>query len=318
NEPCLARRHPHVLGLRADFSGCLDGAHRRFFTSVLRSPEWPRNVRVGANSPSLCPTICSETNTGTCLRPSWTAIVCPTISGKTVEVRDQVRIIRFSFFSFIASIRLISRSSTNGPFLELLLMCFSSIHPSGAMGQTSSSFFLTSSPRPDDELVRFLVLSARALAQCGHPPRRHRMPAALRLSLAAAVRVVDGVHRGPAHRRPLALPPAAPRLAARDVLVVDVADLSHGSAAFEGDAAHLTGGEAQDAEPLVLGDELHARTGASGQLSAFARLQLDVVHQRTGGDVLERQRVPRLDVSRRARLDGGTDAQPCRCEDVAL
>ena len=27
---------------------------------------------------------------GTCLRPSWTAIVWPTISGKIVEVRDQV------------------------------------------------------------------------------------------------------------------------------------------------------------------------------------------------------------------------------------
>src|SRR6266487_2151307 len=96
-------------------------AHRRFFTSVLRSPEWARNVRVGANSPSLWPTICSEMNTGTCLRPSCTAIVWPTIDGKTVDVRDQVRIIRFSFLSFIDSIRLSSRSSTNGPFLLDLL-----------------------------------------------------------------------------------------------------------------------------------------------------------------------------------------------------
>ena len=54
-----------------------------------------RNVRVGANSPSLCPTICSEMKTGTCLRPSWTAIVWPTISGKTVELRDHVRIMFF-------------------------------------------------------------------------------------------------------------------------------------------------------------------------------------------------------------------------------
>ena len=75
-----------------------------------------------ANSPSLCPTICSLTNTGTCLRPSWTAIVCPTISGKIVDVRDQVRIIRFSLAAFIASMRLISRSSTKGPFFELRLI----------------------------------------------------------------------------------------------------------------------------------------------------------------------------------------------------
>jgi hypothetical protein len=43
----------------------------------------------------LCPTIASVTKTGTCLRPSWTAIVCPTISGKIVEARDQVRSGRF-------------------------------------------------------------------------------------------------------------------------------------------------------------------------------------------------------------------------------
>ena len=72
-------------------------------------------MRVGANSPSLCPTICSETNTGTCLRPSWTAIVCPTISGKIVDVRDQVRIICLLPDSFIRVMRPISRSSTVFP-----------------------------------------------------------------------------------------------------------------------------------------------------------------------------------------------------------
>ena len=76
---------------------------------------------MGANSPSLCPTICSLTKTGTCLRPSWTAIVCPTMSGKIVDERDQVRIIRFSLAAFMASIRLISRSSTKGPFFDDLL-----------------------------------------------------------------------------------------------------------------------------------------------------------------------------------------------------
>jgi hypothetical protein len=44
--------------------------------------------------------------------------VWPTISGKTVDVRDQVRIIRFSPVAFIASIRPSSRSWTKGPFFE--------------------------------------------------------------------------------------------------------------------------------------------------------------------------------------------------------
>src|SRR5262249_18293262 len=83
DEARLPRRHADVFRL---------GAHQvLFFTSVLRSPECARKVRVGANSPSLWPTICSEMNTGTCLRPSWTAIVWPTICGNTVDVRDQVQ-----------------------------------------------------------------------------------------------------------------------------------------------------------------------------------------------------------------------------------
>src|SRR5204863_8031088 len=57
---------------------------------ALSPPAWPRNSRVGANSPSLCPTIDSDTKTGTCLRPSCTAMVWPTISGKIVDMRDQV------------------------------------------------------------------------------------------------------------------------------------------------------------------------------------------------------------------------------------
>ena len=34
---------------------------------------------------------------GTCFFPSWIASVCPTISGKTLESRDQVLITFFSF-----------------------------------------------------------------------------------------------------------------------------------------------------------------------------------------------------------------------------
>ena len=50
--------------------------------------------------------------------------MCPTISGKIVDVRDQVLIICLVLAAFIASMRLISRSSTNGPFLlERLIAC---------------------------------------------------------------------------------------------------------------------------------------------------------------------------------------------------
>src|SRR4051794_4232286 len=61
------------------------------------------------------------------------------------------------------------------------------------------ALLLPAAPAADDELVRFLVLRARALAERRHAPRGDGMAAALRLALAAAVRVVDRVHRRAAH-----------------------------------------------------------------------------------------------------------------------
>src|SRR3954454_22935035 len=80
---------------------------------------WPRKVRVGANSPSLCPTIDSVTNTGTCLRPSCTAIVWPSIAGTIIDRRDHVLMTFLVPLSFCASTFLIRWSSTKGPFFRL-------------------------------------------------------------------------------------------------------------------------------------------------------------------------------------------------------
>src|SRR5581483_2164196 len=220
-------------------------------------------------------------------------------------VRDHVRTMLFCPASFMAVMRSSSRCSTNGPFFELLLTGLPSLPLAAPAGA-------------DDQLVRFLVLRAGALAERRHAPRRDRVAAALRLALAAAVRMVDGIHRRAAHCRALAPPAAAAGLAARDVLVVDVADLADGRAARERDAAHLARREAQDGKALVLRDELDARAGGAGHLRALPRLQLDVVHERAGRDELERQRVADLDVGRGAGLDGRSDAQLRGREDVGL
>src|SRR5437660_3686455 len=73
---CFHRINPYFPAGFADFSTFL--------------PLWPLNVRVIENSPSLWPTMFSEMYTGTNLRPLWTAMVWPTMSGMTVERRDQV------------------------------------------------------------------------------------------------------------------------------------------------------------------------------------------------------------------------------------
>ena len=54
--------------------------------------------------------------------PLCTAIVWPTISGTTVERRDQVLMTFFSFARFIASSFSSSGVSTNGPFFSDLLI----------------------------------------------------------------------------------------------------------------------------------------------------------------------------------------------------
>src|SRR5207237_936796 len=80
--------------------------------STLRSPECALKVRVGANSPSLWPTMFSLISTGMCWRPLWTAMVTPTISGTTTERRDQVLIgvrIALTGLAFPATVRVIDR-----------------------------------------------------------------------------------------------------------------------------------------------------------------------------------------------------------------
>src|SRR4051812_9988114 len=182
----------------------------------------------------------------------------------------------------------------------------------------SSALVLPAATAANDQLVGFLVLRAGALAERRHAPRGDRVTAALRLAFTAAVRVVDRVHRRAADGRALAEPARAAGLADRHVAVLDVADLADGRAAGEQHAAHLAGRETQRGVALILRDELHARAGGACHLTAPAGLQLHVVHERARRDVLERERVARLDVGADAGLHDRADADAGRREDVAL
>src|ERR1700737_5493546 len=76
-------------------------------------------------------------NTGTCLRPSCTAIVWPTMSGNTSLRRDQVLMIRFSRLALSCCTFLRRWSSQNGPFfrerLISLLLATSHDHAIGGL-----------------------------------------------------------------------------------------------------------------------------------------------------------------------------------------
>src|SRR5215469_9367346 len=96
----------------------------------------------------------SVTNTGTCLRPSWTAIVWPSMSGMIVDRRDQVLITVFLLDSLRASTFLSRWSSTNGPFFRLRGIIQS---------LPSCSALLAGAPAADDQLVTRLVAPGAAL-----------------------------------------------------------------------------------------------------------------------------------------------------------
>src|SRR3954451_21253355 len=154
---------------------------------------WPRKVRVGANSPSLWPTIASEMNTGTCLRPSCTAIVWPIMSGMMVDRRDQVRMTVFLPDSLRTSTFLSRWSSTNGPFFRLR----------GILLPPCSTLVLAGTAAADDQLVGRLGAAGATL---GLARGVDRVATTGGLALTTTVRVVHRVHGDTTAGRALALP----------------------------------------------------------------------------------------------------------------
>src|SRR5690606_12888512 len=77
HESYFTRSNAHVSGKCLSLHGntSSQSAFDYRLPVFLSSSVWPLNVLVGANSPSLWPTISSVTYTGTCFRPSYTANV---------------------------------------------------------------------------------------------------------------------------------------------------------------------------------------------------------------------------------------------------
>src|SRR5262245_51325878 len=120
----------------------------------------------------------------------------------------------------------------------------------------------------------------RSIALGRLTPRALRV-VALRLALAAAVRVIDRVHRHPAHARTPPEPSRAAGLAVRDVAVVEIADLTDGGAAGALHQPELAGRQLEQRVLAFLRHQLNGRPGPAAELTAAARAQLDVVHDRS-------------------------------------
>src|SRR4051794_30302325 len=240
-------------------------------------------------------------NTGTCLRPSWTAIVWPIIEGMIIERRDHVLMTLWLPLSFSASTFFSRWPSMKGPFFRLRGM---SLLPT-----------LAGLAATDDLGVGGLALAGAAL---GLAPRRDGVATTGGLALATTVRVVDGVHDHTADGRALALPTHAAGLAPVDVGLLGIADLADRRAAAHVDEAHLARGHPQRGARALLGDQLGGVARRAGDLGTAAGTQLDAVDRRTDRDVAQREVVAHLDVGVRAGLEQRPLAQVLRRVDVAL
>src|SRR5256886_697974 len=224
----------------------------------------------------------SVISTGTCWRPLCTAMVRPTISGTTVERRDQVLIGLRSFLAEATCTFLARCRSTNGPFFN----------ERGMWRSQSADAVLAAL---DDHVVGALVVTG--LQSLGVlAPRRHRVRVALAgLALAATVRVIDRVHGQPAHRRAYALPALGAGLAVAAQVVLVVPHFTDGGAAVDVHLAGLAGLEAQVCIDALARSEGHGTAGAARQLPAAPGLHLDVVDDRADRNVPQRHGVARLD-----------------------
>src|SRR2546428_3751139 len=117
---------------------------------------------------------------------------------------------------------------------------------------------------------------------------------ALRASLAAAVRMVDRVHRHAAHLRAPAEPADAAGLAEGDVLVLEVADLPDGGAAGEAHPSQLARGELHERVVALLRHQLDGGARTAAELAPAPLAQLDVVDHRAERNQREGQAVPGL------------------------
>src|SRR5215467_72852 len=185
-------------------------------------------------------------------------------------------------------------------------------------GPRSPALLLAATTAADDVAVGLLALLAGAVAERRFAPRGDRVTAGGVVRLAAAVRVVDRVHRDAAGLRALALVAAAAGLPHLEILVLGVGEDADGGATVGANQPHLRGGQAQGDHLPLLRDQLDRGAGGAAELATLAGDQLDVVDDRAGRHLAQRHRVAGFDVGLGARVDHVADFQRRRGEDVAL
>src|SRR5262245_56512269 len=142
------------------------------------------------------------------------------------------------------------------------------------------------------------------------------MSAARRAALAAAMRMVDRVHRYATIVRHAAHPALASGLADRDVHVVGIgygADRRHAAAVHQ---ALLGRVETQDDMLAVAADDLGIGAGRARNLPALSDFDFDIVHDGADRHVSDRHGITRFHVRVLAGYDGVPRREALRRQDI--
>ena len=161
--------------------------------------------------------------------------------------------------------------------------------------------------------------SSGLVTECGLAPRSNRSGTAdRRLTFTTAVGVIVGVHDGTANGGTEAHVTGATRFTELDVYGIDVADLTDGCFAAEGNESNFTAGKTNLCVLCFLCKKLSRVARAADKLCALAGKQFDAVDHRADGDVFERKRIADFDVACFAGNDGFADLKAVRSNDVTL
>src|SRR5581483_5772 len=147
--------------------------------------------------------------------------------------------------------------------------------------------------RAHDHVLGALVL-ARLVALGERAPRADRISLGPGAPLAAAMRMIDRIHRHAAHRRPYAAPAHGARLADLAQVMLLVAHFADGRAAVYVNLADFPGAQPQLGVGSFARKELHRRASGAGELRAAPGLHFDTVDRGADRDVSQRKRVADL------------------------
>src|SRR5574343_630035 len=148
-------------------------------------------------------------------------------------------------------------------------------------------------------------------------PRIDRRHTGTGTAFTTTVRVIDRVHGHTADGGTDTHVTLDTGLAQLAQAVFGVGDFTDGGAAVHVDLANLAGAHTHLGIHAFTGQQHGGSTSGTGQLSTFARLQLDAVDGGTHGDVADRQGVAHADGRLGAAQQGGTDFNATGGDDVA-